>query len=87
MQWTMRPWVATCDETRKRLSDHLEGELPEREEKRVLRHLVRCKHCRALLRSLAHAIHALHELGRVEVAPAHSSVADVVVERIRRESG
>lgn len=87
MQWTMRPWVATCDETRERLSDHLEGELPEREEKRVLRHLVRCKHCRAIMRSLARTIHGLQVLGRVEVAPAQASVAGVVVERIRREPG
>jgi predicted anti-sigma-YlaC factor YlaD len=83
MQSLMRPWVATCDETRERLSDHLEGELSGRDAKRVLRHLARCDRCREMLRSLAHALEELRSLGRVDDPAARRSVADAVVDRIR----
>lgn len=84
----MKPWVATCAETRERLSDHLEGDLTGREQKRVLRHLARCRHCRAILESLARTLDHVRSLGQVDVpapAPATVSTADAVVERIRRE--
>ncbi len=81
----MRPWVATCDETRERLSAHLEGDLEGREAKRVLRHLVRCPYCREALRSLARTVEGLRSLGRGDaLPPAGPSVADAVVDRIRR---
>ncbi len=80
----MRPWVATHEETRERLSAHLEGELKGREAKRVLRHLARCDPCRELLRSLARAVESLRALGQSEAPPAAPSVADAVVDRIRR---
>ncbi|HUG56139.1 MAG TPA: zf-HC2 domain-containing protein [Candidatus Limnocylindrales bacterium] len=81
----MRPWVATCDETRERLSAHLEGDLEGREAKRVLRHLVRCPYCREALRSLARTVEGLRSLGRGDALPrAGPSVADAVVDRIRR---
>jgi predicted anti-sigma-YlaC factor YlaD len=83
MQALMRPWVATCDETRERLSDHLEGELTEREAKRVLRHLARCELCREVLRSLARAVESLRSLRTLDDAAARPSVADAVVDRIR----
>jgi predicted anti-sigma-YlaC factor YlaD len=86
MEFVMRPWVASCDETRERLSAHLEGELTGREQKRVLRHLVRCKHCRAVLESLAHTLDHLRSLARVETpAPTPATTASAVIERIRRE--
>ena len=86
MEFVMRPWVATCDETRERLSAHLEGELTGREQKRVLRHLVRCKHCRAVLESLAHTLDHLRSLARADIAaPAPGTTASAVIERIRRE--
>jgi predicted anti-sigma-YlaC factor YlaD len=81
----MRPWVATCDETRERLSAHLEGDLEGREAKRVLRHLVRCPYCREALRSLARTVEGLRSLARGDAVPtAGPSVADAVVDRIRR---
>lgn len=81
----LRPWVATCAETRDRLSAHLEGELRGRELRRVLRHLARCPHCRELLRSLARAVEHLGQLGRGSDVPPGPSVADAVVDRIRRD--
>jgi predicted anti-sigma-YlaC factor YlaD len=81
----LRPWVATCGETQERLSDHLEGGLRGREAKRVLRHLARCPHCREALRTLTRAVDGLRSFGRLQVAPEGPSVADAVVERIRRE--
>jgi predicted anti-sigma-YlaC factor YlaD len=83
MELVMRPWVATCDETRERLSAHLEGELNGREAKRVLRHLARCHHCRELLRSLAHAVDRLRSLGQADVPRPGVSMADSVIDRIR----
>jgi predicted anti-sigma-YlaC factor YlaD len=86
VQMLMRPWVATCEETRERLSDHLEGALPRREHKRVLRHLARCRHCRALLDSLARTLDHLRSLAQLDVpATAPVATADAVIERIRRE--
>lgn len=85
MQALMWPWVATCEETRERLSDHLEGNLVGRDAKRVLRHLARCDRCREVLRSLAHAVESMRSLARVDVPSTAPSVADVVVERIRRD--
>jgi predicted anti-sigma-YlaC factor YlaD len=84
MELVMRPWVATCEETRERLSAHLEGELVGREAKRVLRHLARCHHCRELLRSLARAVDSLRSLGQAGAPQPAPSVADAVLGRIRR---
>src|SRR6266511_1311968 len=67
MELVMRPWVATCAETRERLSAHLEGELRGPERRRVLRHLARCPRCRELLRSLAHAVDTLRSFGQTDV--------------------
>lgn len=85
MELVMRPWVATHAETQERLSAHLEGELEGREAKRVLRHLVRCHHCRELLRSLARAVDNLRALGQSDLPPPAPSVADAVVDRIRHD--
>jgi predicted anti-sigma-YlaC factor YlaD len=84
MDFVLQPWVATCDETRERLSSLLEGSLAGREAKRVLRHLVRCPHCREALRTLAGTVEGLRSLGRLR-PPAQPSVADTVAERIRRD--
>jgi|Tabmets5t2r1_1033131.scaffolds.fasta_scaffold07180_4 predicted anti-sigma-YlaC factor YlaD len=87
MDWVLRPWVASCDETRDLLSAHLEGALRGREAKRVLRHLARCPHCREALRSLARSVDGLRSLGRADAyAPDSASVVDAVVARIRRNS-
>ena len=81
-----RLWTASCEETGERLSEHLEGELRGVRGRRVLRHLARCEHCRAILASLARAVEHLRALGQVYPPPA-PSLADAVVARIRRESG
>ena len=86
MEFVLRPWVATCDETRARLSAHLDGELKGREAKRVLRHLARCHHCRELLRSLARAVDSLRSLGQAPLSTSATSVAEPVLDRIRRDS-
>jgi predicted anti-sigma-YlaC factor YlaD len=84
MEWVLQPWVATCEQTRERLSGHLEGTLHGREAKRVLRHLARCPHCREALRSLARTVDGLRSLGRADaLSEAQPSVADTVVDRIR----
>lgn len=86
MDWVLRPWVATCDQTRERLSAHLEGALSGRDEKRVLRHLARCPKCREALRSLVRTVDGLRSLGRADARTGtRPSVADVVIERIRKE--
>lgn len=81
----MKPWVATCGETRARLSDYLDDELGARTRRRVMRHLARCKHCRALLESLTRTLERLRSLGDVEQVPAEPATVRVVVERIERE--
>jgi predicted anti-sigma-YlaC factor YlaD len=87
MELVLRPWVATCAETRERLSAVLEGALQGREAKRVLRHLARCPNCREALRTLARTVGGLQSLGRADaLAPHEPSVARAVVERIRRRS-
>jgi hypothetical protein len=84
MDWVLRPWVATCDETRDRLSAHLEGALSGHEARRVLRHLARCPHCREALRSLARTVDGLRALGSADAyAPGRPSVVAAVVARIR----
>lgn len=80
----MYPWVATCAETRERLSDHLDGELEGRAATRVRRHLARCRFCQAMLRSLTRAVEGVRSLGPGEEAAPVPSTADAVVARIRR---
>lgn len=80
----LQPWVATCGQTRDRLSAHLEGLLGGREAKRVLRHLARCPHCREALRSLARTVDGLRSLGRADSrSPSPPPVAAAVIDRIR----
>lgn len=86
MELVLRPWVATCEETRERLSAHLDGELEGREARRVLRHLARCPHCRELLQSLVRAVDNLRGLGHARVPAPAPSVADSVVDRIRHQA-
>lgn len=83
-----RPWVASHEQTRERLSAYLEGELEGRELKRVDRHLALCPMCREVLQSLARALDRLRSLGTADVpAPAGPPLRETVVERLRRESG
>jgi predicted anti-sigma-YlaC factor YlaD len=76
-------FVASCAETRELLSDYVEGELQPRTRRRVLRHLLMCRRCRAVLRSLR-TIAGLNAVGRAE-PPPDPTVADSVIARLRSE--
>ncbi len=75
-------FVASCAETRNLLSDYAEGELQPRPRRRVVRHLLMCRRCRAVLRSLKATIAGLNAIGPAEPAP-DPTLADSVVARIR----
>jgi anti-sigma factor RsiW len=81
----MKPWVATCRETRARLSDYLDDDLSARTRTRITRHLARCKHCRALLESLTRTLEQLRSLGSAERVEAAPATVRAVVERIELE--
>ncbi len=67
--------------TKAHASEYLDGELPQAECERVERHASVCPKCRALLTSLRRMIETLPGL----VAQPRPSVADGVLERLRRE--
>ena len=77
-------FVASCAETRELLSDYVEGELQPRTRRRVVRHLLMCRRCRAVLRSLRTTIAGLNTLSRAE-PPPDPTVADSVIARVRGE--
>jgi anti-sigma factor RsiW len=81
----MKPWMATCRETRDRLSDYLEGDLGARTRTRIRRHLARCEHCQALLQSLTRTLEQLRSLGDVEQGSPEPATVRVVIERIEQE--
>jgi predicted anti-sigma-YlaC factor YlaD len=81
----LKPWIATCRETRAHLSDYLDGDLGARTRVRIMRHLARCEHCRALLDSLTRTLEQLRSLGTIEqVSPAQATVK-AIVDRIERD--
>ncbi len=86
MRFTLRPWMGTCAETEARMSEHLEGGLPARQERRFGRHLLHCHRCRAAYTSFREAVGQLRSLGQDELAHPAPSVADAVVDRLRHES-
>lgn len=79
----MKPWVASCRETRDHLSDYLDDELDLRRRTRIMRHLSRCKRCRAMLESLTRTLEQLRALGSGEHAEPAPATVRAVVERIR----
>lgn len=81
----MKPWMATCRETRERLSDYLDGDAGARTRRRVGRHLARCKHCQALLESLTRTLEQLRSLGSVDQVTPEPATVRAVIERIERE--
>lgn len=85
MMLLMRPWIGSCAETEARLSDHLEGDLPEAEERRVRRHLARCRRCASVYDSLVRAVERVRSLGREDTDVPVPSIAEAVAERIRHE--
>jgi anti-sigma factor RsiW len=76
-------FVASCTETRELLSDYAEGDLPSRARRRVLRHLLMCRRCRAVLRSLKATVARLNAIGPAD--PPDTSVAEAVLTRVRSE--
>jgi anti-sigma factor RsiW len=80
----MNRFVASCAETRESLSDYVDAELRPRERRRIIGHLLICRRCRAVLRSLRATIAGLNAIGPAEPAP-DAGVADSVIARIRDE--
>lgn len=80
----MKPWVATCRETRARLSDYLDGDLGSRTRRRISRHLARCEHCQALLASLTRTLEQLRSLADVDHGSPEPATVRAVIERIDR---
>lgn len=85
VMFTMRPWIGSCKQTMDRMSEHLDRELPAREDRRVHRHLARCHRCHTVYESLARAVDQVRNLGRRDLGQPAPSVADVVTKRIRGE--
>ena len=85
MLFLMRPWIGTCAEAEARLSDHLDGDLSPSEERRLRRHLARCRGCASVYDSLTRAVESLRSLGREGLDTSVPSVAEAVAQRIRHE--
>jgi len=81
----MKPWIATCRETRDRMSDYLEDDLGARTRTRIKRHLARCKHCQALFQSLSRTLEQLRCLGGIDQGAPEPATVRAVIERIERE--
>jgi len=81
----MKPWIATCRETRERLSDYLEGDLGARTRTRIVRHLSRCEHCWALLESLTRTLEHVRSLASIDQSSPEPATVRAVIERIERE--
>jgi anti-sigma factor RsiW len=80
------PFTASCEETRRLLSDYVEGELAEPLRGQVARHLRLCRRCRAVWRALVATMNGLRALATLEPG-AEPALADSVVARIRAEEG
>lgn len=74
-----------CEETRERLSEFVEGEARGIRGWRARAHLARCELCQAAYESLLRAVERLRALGDTDRPPSFGSVADAVVDRVRRE--
>lgn len=85
MSFLMRPWAGSCAETEARLSDHLDGDLSAAKDRRVHRHLARCRQCQSVFDSLTRVVERLRSLGREDIEAAMPSMAETVATRIRRE--
>lgn len=83
----LKPFMASCRETRERMSDYVDDELDARARIRVWRHLSGCKRCQTLLESLTRALEQLRSLGDAEQAPPAPATVRAVIERIERIEG
>lgn len=73
-----------CEQTRERLSEIADGEAGGIRGWRARAHLARCELCQAAYDSLVRAVERLRALGTLDPPPS-GSVADAVVDRVRRE--
>ena len=69
--------------TKAHASEYLDGELSDAGVRRVERHTSICPQCRELIASLRRMLDALPALA---TSPPQRSVADGIVERLRRET-
>jgi predicted anti-sigma-YlaC factor YlaD len=74
-----------CEETRKRLSELADGEARGIRGWRARAHLARCELCQAAYDSLLRTVERLRALGESDRLRSSGSVADAVVERVRRQ--
>ena len=81
----MKPWMATCGETRARMSDYIDGDLGSRTRHRVRRHLARCRHCQVVLESLTRTLEQLRTLGSIEPGSPEPATVRAVIDRIRHD--
>jgi predicted anti-sigma-YlaC factor YlaD len=81
----LKPWIATCRETRDHLSDYLDDELGARTRIRIMRHLARCEQCRALLDSLTRTLEQLRSLGSIDQTSPAPATVRAIVERVERD--
>lgn len=81
----MRLLIGSCEETRDRLSDHLEGSLPPQRRRRVQRHLRYCRRCRAVYASLVRTVERVRALGLEDDLAASVSLVRPVLERVRSD--
>ncbi|MGD2080998.1 MAG: zf-HC2 domain-containing protein [Nitrospirota bacterium] len=72
-----------CDETRDRLSEYLDGELPPGERRGVEQHLAACEGCRKELSELEATLGHLDSLSEVEPPPFYTQG---VMRRVREEA-
>lgn len=76
--------VGSCEETRERLSEHVEGELTGLRRLRVRLHLAGCDACSAAARSLRKTIERLRDLEDTFRPGPAPSAAPAALERIQR---
>jgi hypothetical protein len=74
-----------CAATGERLSEIADGEARGIRGWRARAHLARCELCQAAYESLVRAVERLRSLGDLDRPPSFGSVADAVVDRVRRE--
>jgi predicted anti-sigma-YlaC factor YlaD len=74
-----------CEGTRERLSEIAEGEARGIRGWRARAHLARCELCQAAYESLVRTVERLRALGESDRPRSSGSVADAVVERVRRD--
>ena len=60
---------ATHAEIRSRLSDYLDGSLPDDKQAEISQHLDECPDCRAFWRTLVEVVHATSQLPRPQLSP------------------